>query len=83
MDDMTKSAQQFEYDNLVRKKQKEIEEVKMHAKVKRQQFERKEKKMREKEIEMKEDQMRRLELERSGLKDEYAIQEEKIKKEQK
>ncbi|CAI2359110.1 unnamed protein product [Moneuplotes crassus] len=79
MDTVNKSAQEFAKENLLKKKQKEIEEIKMHAQIKRQQFEEREKKAKEKEMQDKMEQMDRLEEERKGLQQDYDLQEQKMK----
>lgn len=79
LDNITQSAQDFAKQNLNRIKQREKEEMRMHATIKRQQFEKKEKKIKEIEIEDREKQMEKLEEERELLRREYEQNEQSLK----
>jgi hypothetical protein len=76
LDNITQSAQEFAKENLKRMKNKEIEEMKIHATIKRQEFEKQEKKRKEKEILDREFQMQKLEEEREQLKKDFQNHEE-------
>lgn len=78
MDNMAKSAQEFTNENLRKKRQKEMEEIRKHAYIQRKEFERQEKIRKQKEVVQKEEQMKNLEQEREQLKKDYEEREAQL-----